>query len=329
MTHSAPRIIFHGENAASFSDGFAALLGQEARISLLPNRLEQPADRAAYAAADAIIGVRFDASLPRPDRLRLFHVPGAGTDSVDFGALPPQAVVCNCFGHETAIAEYVMAALLMRCVPLADADRRLRAGDWAYWAGAPERVHGELAGLTLGLLGFGHIAKAVAQRARAFGLTIHVANRSAVDAPGLVDRAFPLADLAAFWGSADAFVVTVPLAADTAGIVGAAAFAAMRRHAVLINVARGPVVDEAALFASLRDRRIGGAVIETWYRYPTADAPNCPPANLPFQDLPGLLMTPHMSGWTAGTIRRRQQVMAANVVHRLRGEPCVNVVRGV
>ncbi len=327
MRHSTPRIVFHGENATSFSNGFGALLGQAADINLLPDRLESAADRQTYAEADIIIGVRFDASLPRPESLRLFHVPGAGYDSVDLNALPPHAMVCNCFGHETAIAEYVMAALLQRYVPLAEADRRLREGDWAYWAGAPERVHGELAGTTIGLLGFGHIAKAIAKRARAFDLKVHVANRSAVDAPALVDQYFPLTEMKAFWGSADAFVVTVPLGAETLGIVGNNAFAAMRDHAVLINVARGPVVDEAALFAALRDRRIGGAVIDAWYRYPSADEPNCSPSNLPFQDLPGLVMTPHMSGWTTGTIKRRQQVIAENVGRRLRGEACFNVVR--
>jgi phosphoglycerate dehydrogenase-like enzyme len=121
----------------------------------------------AYVAADVIVGVRFSSELPRPEKLQLFHVPGAGYDAVDLGAIPDSAVVCNCFGHEQAIAEYVMAALLEQHVPLAEADRHLRRGDWTYTAGSPERVHGELAEKTIGLLGFGHIGKAIASRAKA------------------------------------------------------------------------------------------------------------------------------------------------------------------
>ncbi len=321
------RIVFHGENAASFSDGFAALVGEAAEVAILPDALQTAAERDAFTGADVIIGTRFNASLPRPERLRLFHVPGAGYDAVDLDALPPGAVVCNCFGHEQAIAEYVMAALLQRQIPLADADRRLRQGDWTYWAGAPERTHGEIAGSTLGLLGFRHIGQAVAARARAFGMRVHVANRSAVPVSDLVDRFFPLAALAEFWGSADSIVVTVPLTPDTLGIVGREAFAAMRSGAVLVNVARGPVVDEQALYDALREGRIGGAVIDTWYQYPTPGHLQGAPSALPFDTLPNLLMTPHMSGWTTGTIRRRQHAMAENIRHRMRGEPCSNVVR--
>src|SRR5271165_2882381 len=105
-------IVFHGANAGAFSDGFAALLGEPATITTLPDVLATSAQRDDYAQADVIVGIRFDAALPRPSRLRLFHLPAAGYDAVDFAAIPPGAVVCNCFGHETAIAEYVMAALL-------------------------------------------------------------------------------------------------------------------------------------------------------------------------------------------------------------------------
>lgn len=321
------RIIFHGENAASFSHGFAERFGQPAEIALLPDTLSSEADRAAYAAAEAIIGVKFDASLPVPAALKLFHVPGAGYDMVDLSLLPASTAVCNCFGHEQAIAEYVMSAILSRDIPLADADARLRKGDWRYWAGAPERVHGEIAGKTIGLLGFGHIGKAIAARAKAFEMNVHVANRSAVPTSSLVDRSFTLDALGDFWGSADVIVVSVPLTEETKGIVGPAAFAAMRPHAVVMNVGRGPTIDEQALYDALKAERIGGAVIDTWYRYPSAGDSGPLPSNLPFHELSNVLMTPHMSGWTSGTISRRQGVIADNIRRRFAGEPLVNVVR--
>src|SRR5262245_6054830 len=321
------RIVFHGENAASFSQGFAQLVGDVRNIDILPDVLASRDDELKYAEADVIIGVRFGPDLPRPRHLQLFHVPGAGYDAVDFDALPASAVVCNCFGHEQAIAEYVMAALLHRHVPLLDADRRLRRGEWAYWAGAPDRVHDELAEKTLGLLGYGHIGKAIAARAKAMEMNVHVANRSPIATSSVVDRSFTLDQLQDFWGSADFIVVSLPLTEETTGIVGASAFAPMRSTAVIVNVGPGATVDERALYDALDNKRIGGAIIDTWYRYPSPGEPEVLPSTLPFHELPNVLMTPHMSGWTLGTIRRRQQTMAENIRRRREGRPCLNIVR--
>lgn len=319
------RIVFHGANAASFAAGFGALLGPGHAIALLSDALDAPGEREAYAAAEAIVGVRFDVGLPRPEGLRLFHVPGAGYDAVDLAALPPGAALCNCFGHEDAIAEYVMAALLRRAVPLEDADRRLRQGDWRWWAGDPARVHGEIHGQTLGLLGFGHIGQAVARRAKAFGLRVRVANRSPVR-HALADAAQNLDDLPGFCHGLDVLVVTVPLLPETTGLVGAAELAALPDGALVINVARGPVVEEQALYDALASGRIAAA-IDTWYRYPSAAEPAPRPSRLPFHELPNVLMTPHMSGWTDGTIRRRQRSMAENILRLGRGEVLENRVR--
>ncbi len=321
------RIVFHGENAASFSHDFHLLVGETAQSSVLPDALIDRAHTQTYAEADVIVGGSFSRKLPQPRQLQLFHVPGAGYDAVDLDAIPDSAVVCNCFGHEQAIAEYVMAALLERHVPLADADRHLRQGEWTYGAGLPERVHGELADKTIGLLGFGHIGKAIAARAKAFEMKVHVANRSPVPTSSVVDRSFDLNSLGEFWSSADFFVVSVPSNADTVGMVNAESFAAMRASAVILNVGRGPTIDERSLYEALRDRRIAGAVIDTWYNYPSPNHPSILPSKFPFHELPNVVMTPHMSGWTAGTINRRKQTIADNISRRAAGRLCVNVVR--
>jgi phosphoglycerate dehydrogenase-like enzyme len=157
-------------------------------------------------------------------------------------------------------------------------------------------------------------------------MRVHAANRSVIGDTALADRAFMLPELPAFWGSADFFVVSLPLTEGTRGLVGESSFAAMPAHAVLINVGRGPVVDETALFKALRDRRIAFAAIDTWYSYPAAGTLTGAPSRLPFHELPNLLMTPHMSGWTAGTIRRRQAVIADNVNRCRQGLALMNVV---
>ena len=326
MRHEKLSIIFHGDNASNFRPGFERLLATQHRLIDLSEGLASAAERSEYERADVIVGVKFNASLPLPRHLSLFHAPAAGTDAIDLDLLPASAALCNCFGHEAAIAEYVMTALLLRHVPLAAADADLRAQRWTYWAGRLTGLRTELGGQTIGLLGFGHIAKAIAARAKAFGMGVHVANRSAVSSP-LVDRYFSLAELPSFMGSADALVVSLPLAEQTRGLIGQAELAAMRPEAVILNVGRGPVIEEQALFDALAERRIGGAIIDTWYQYPTPTQAECAPSSLDFASLPNVVMTPHMSGWTTGTVLRRQNTMADNIARLAEGRSLLNVVR--
>jgi phosphoglycerate dehydrogenase-like enzyme len=321
------KIAFHGGNAANFRNGFERLLDDDRHeIVDLSDALDRPGEREHFQSAEVIVGVRLTAEHPKPLAVKLYQAPAAGTDAIDLARLPVGAVLCNAFGHEDAIAEYVMAALLQRNVPLARADARLRDGRWDYWAGRPDALRTELGSQSLGLLGFGHIGKAIALRAKAFGMRISVCNRSPVAPSPMVDEAFGLDQLGPFMGSADAIVVSLPLTEETRGIVDAAALAAMRPQGIIVNVGRGPVIDEQALHDALAGERIGGAVIDTWYRYPGADKPDTAPANLPFEKLPNLVMTPHMSGWTEGTVRRRQETIADNIRRLLSGVEPANVV---
>src|SRR5205823_5940125 len=140
----------------------------DCHVALLDAVANRHVDKALAAVDDLIgFGARFARDLPQPESLQLFHVPGAGYDAVDLAAIPGSAVVCNCFGHEQAIAEYVMGALLERHVPLADADQKLRQSNWAYSSGSLARLHDELAEKTIGLLGYAHIGKAIALLPRA------------------------------------------------------------------------------------------------------------------------------------------------------------------
>jgi phosphoglycerate dehydrogenase-like enzyme len=327
MTSMPLKIVFHGQNAANFRQGFEQLIAPEHQIVDVSDALDQAGERAHYESADVVIGIKLNDSMPVPLKARLFHAPAAGTDAVNTALLPAHCKLANCFGHENAIAEYVMAALLTRHVPLAQADRDLRQQRWTFWAGRQAALRTELGAQTLGLLGFGHIAQTLAQRAKAFGMRVHVANRSPVQHPD-VDRGWSLDGLHEFMGSVDAVVVSLPLTANTQGLVNAGAIAAMRPDAVLVNVGRGAVIDEKALYDALLARRIGGAVIDTWYQYPTPTQTECAPSQYDFAALDNVLMTPHMSGWTAGTVRRRQETLAENIGRLSRGEALINVLHG-
>jgi len=100
----------------------------------------------------------------------------------------------------------------------------------------------------------------------------------------------------------------------------------MKRSAVLINVARAEIVDEDALYRALAATTIAGAALDVWYRYPTAAGATFP-GNRPFHELPNVLMTPHVSGWTEGMLEARAALIAENVARATRGEPPVNLIR--
>ncbi len=318
------KIVFHGDNASTFEPGLSELLEMPHEICVISDAANGDGEAEALASADVVVGVHYAAS-DGPLSARLYQLPAAGYDKVDMAALPEGCAACNAFGHENAIAEYVMCALLSRHVPLIDADTRLRQGDWHYWAGGPDGLRTELGAQSIGIVGFGHIGKAVAARARAFGMTVHVANRSAVTQADVV--AHPLGDVAAMAAQVDILINTLPLTDETAGLIGSEVFAAMPSHAIIMNVGRGPVIAETAMFEALKEGRIGGAILDTWYVYPSAAAPHPMPANLLFQELPNVLITPHMSGWTEGTIARRRETVAENINRLARGEALLNRLR--
>lgn len=322
---SVLKIVFHGDNAANFRTGIEGLLHQSHSIVTVSQGLELAGEKEHFESADVLVGVALHQGMPRPHKLQLLQAPAAGTDGIDRACLPPEALLANCFGHENAISEYVMAALLARHVPLVAADQALRLGEWSFFAGRPGALRTELGSQTLGLLGFGHIAKTLAQRAKAFGMHVVVANRSPVHSSD-VDQSFKLTDLHAFMASCDAIVVTLPLAENTRNLVDAQALACMRQEAVIVNVGRGAVIEEAALFNALNSQSIAGAIIDTWYQYPSAEKSTCSPSQFDFASLSNVLMTPHMSGWTQGTVQRRKQSIADNINRLSAGMPLRNVI---
>jgi len=321
------RIVFHGENAGTYAEGIADLLPDPHDIIVLSDGLGQPGEREAFANAEVIVGTGLNPNHTRPERLRFYQVAAAGYDGVDLSLLPGSVPVCNCFGHEVGIAEYVMGGLLAIRTRLVEADRRLRERDWTFQAGRPAGLHRELTGTALGIVGYGHIGKAIARRAKAFDLAVHVANRGQIGEDEFVDRYWPLDRLGEFMESVDAVVVSLPLTPTTTSLIDGALFGRMKQDAIIVNVGRGPVIDEAALYDALKTRRIAGALIDTWYVYPGRDDLAPLPSRFPFHELDNVVMTPHMSAWTWGTIRRRQETMVTNITRLGAGLPLVNVVR--
>jgi phosphoglycerate dehydrogenase-like enzyme len=322
------KIVMIGE-AARHQAEIARGLSEPASFVALPRDAQDSAgwdDQ--IEGADVLVAMRLQRTGQAP-RVRLLQVPGAGLDGIDLGVLPVDCRVCNVFEHEIPMAEYALACLLDHEVRLGAARATFDSQRWSQ-AYLERQPRGELHGKTLVILGFGRIGQAVAQRARAFGMRILAITRSACNGqvPAGADAALPPAALDEALGLADYVVLVCPLDERTRGCFGTAQFAAMRPHAVLLNLARAAVVDEDALHAALVERRIAKAYLDVWYRYPSGEADQVAPARERFEDLANAFCTPHISGWTQGLFARRYAFIAANIERLRRGEPLLNQVHG-
>jgi len=316
----------------AFAGTFAASLESRVRAHLTVPCDVLLADESAIVGklgeVDVLVTLAFTREMAAAARrLRLVQVPGAGLDRIDRAAMPPGAWLANAYGHEVGIAEYVMGVMLAWTRELGRLDRALHAGTWlSQWAvGTPAPpVWPELAGKTLAIIGYGRIGQCLARRARAFDMTIVATRRDVSKPDGLVELHGPdrLHDVLA---RADYVAITASLSAETRGLIGPRELSAMKRTAVLINVARAEIADEEALYRALAGRTIAGAALDVWYRYPTA-AGTTVPANHPFHELPNVLMTPHISGWTEGMLEARATLIAGNIARAARGEPPLNLI---
>ncbi len=318
----------------AFAGTFAASLEPRVRAHLPEPCAIDIGDEAAIvgrlADVDVLVTLAFTQEMAAAaKRVKLVQVPGAGLDRVDRAALPAGAWLANAYGHETGIAEYVVGAMLALTRDFARLDASLRRGEWkSQWAvgSPPPPTWPELAGKTLGILGYGRIGQCLARRARAFDMEVLATRRDPSRSAGdtLVRLGGPEM-LGEVLRSSDYLAITLPLTAETRGLIGEAELGMMKPGAVLVNVARADIVDEAALYRALVARRIAGAALDVWYRYPKEPGATCPSA-LPFHELPNVLMTPHVSGWTEGMLEARARLIAENVGRVGRGEPPVNLI---
>ena len=306
----------------------------QAQAARLKRLLSFPADiildddtrstRTSPLDVDVAVSIRFNPSDIAAVTCRLLQCSGVGIDGIALDKLPASVTVSNVHEHEIPIAEYVMAGILEHEIGLFRAESTFKGADWGnlFRSRVP---HGEAAGKTLCVVGFGRIGKAIASRAKAFGITVIAVNRSGRAAPE-ADRVVDFRGLASVLPNADYVVLACPLTDETRGLIDAKALAAMKPSALLINVARGEVVDEQALYDAMVAKWIGGALLDVWYTYPTLVEPNPKPSRFAFETVPGVKCTPHISAWTEGLMERRYSVIADNLARFNAGQPLLNVV---
>jgi phosphoglycerate dehydrogenase-like enzyme len=210
------------------------------------------------------------------------------------------------------VAELALMLLLAAAKFALRYDRALRANDWRirYERPAPTIL---LDGRTALILGYGAIGRRVAAACRALGMTT-LATRRRLDAPAIEEgtEIHPAGALRDLLPRADALIICLPHTPQTDGLLGAAELALLPSHSVLVNIGRGRIVDEVALYETLRDGRLAAAGLDVWYSYPPDEAAraNWPPSAYPFHELDNVIMSPHRGGATDETARLRMTALA-------------------
>ncbi len=229
------------------------------------------------------------------DSLRVIGRAGVGVDNIDIPAATRRGIaVLNAPAANTqSTAELAFALLLAAARRIPEADASIRAGEWRR-----KELRGiQLSGKTLGVIGLGRIGAEVVWRARAFGMRV-IAHDPFVSADRASDLGVELADLDALLPACHAITVHVPLSAENRGFIGSTELAAMRPGAILINAARGGLIDEAALADALRSGHLGAAGLDVFATEPL-------PADSPLRDAPQLVFSPHLG---ASTFEAQRQV---------------------
>jgi phosphoglycerate dehydrogenase-like enzyme len=246
------------------------------------------------------------------DHLAFMQVPWAGVDRLDFQLLRRfRPTLCNSHSNAPCVAEHALALLLAAARAIPQHDRDLRAGFWRRPLAGPNTFlpPSTLSGSTVLLLGFGAVGREIAARLAGWNVRLLAVKRSA-DSTSSEVAAEPSHGLAAVGGpeclpdfarQADFVIVSLPLTPSTKSLVGHRTLATMKEGSFLVNVGRAETLEEEALYEALASRRIAGAALDTWYRYPSAQEPHVlPSARFPFHELENLVLSPHRAGFSRG-----------------------------
>ena len=288
---------------------------------------ESPASReeadALLPAVEVVLGFAARPEVfPTAKHLRWIHSTAAGVE----GILSPELVAldvtltCSRGLHAQSMAEHALGVMLAFARQLhssRDAQRERRWSQHEQWGASPGFA--DLAGATVGIVGFGHIGSAIGEKARALGMHVLAVRRTPAASPEPAHEQWGLDRLTELLERSDWVVLAAPHTRESARLIGAAELGRMKPGARLVNVGRGALVDQDALIAALRAGRIAGAGLDVVASEPV-------PADSPLWDMPQVILTPHVSGLGPRYWERASHVFAANLRRWLAGEPLHGVV---
>jgi phosphoglycerate dehydrogenase-like enzyme len=298
------------------TDGFREMLEAAAPGARFVSAADATAGEAHLADADVVvISDRVRPAYLTAPRLRWLHITGAGVDGFSIPGLreAPFAITHKVNASVTPMAEHVMAQMLVIARRALEYRALQAERRWATHGGPGSSLI-ELQGATLGLIGLGKAGLAIARRARAFGMRVIAVKRTPVDRLPNVNAIYPANLLHEMQAQADFVAIVAPLTDETHGLIGEPELRVMKPSAYLINISRGPIIQEAVLIRALRERWIAGASLDVFEHEPLA-------ASSPLWDLPNAIITAHCGGVGPNLARESAAEVAENLRRFIAGRP--------
>ncbi|MHA2190759.1 MAG: 2-hydroxyacid dehydrogenase [Candidatus Thorarchaeota archaeon] len=262
--------------------------------------------------------------------LRMIQAFGAGVDKVDFQAIEEHGniIVCNSHVNAAEVAEYAITLLFTVAKNILASDKEIRLGDWRQsWGGPLPNI--EIRGKTCLMLGLGNIGSEIAKRLRALGVKINALTRSGTARDGeLVEKVVSMEDYEDLVQDADFVMLSLPLTKKSEGLVDAKFISQMKESAVLVNISRGHIIEEAALYKALKEKRIYGAALDVWWEYPKkwGGSGKLPSEQFPFHELDNVVLSPHRAAYSENIRKDQIAFVGENILRFLRGEKPLNII---
>lgn len=297
-------------------------------IFLAPEKDEQ---KKQISKAEVIVGGELtEEDLRIAKNLKLFQIPFAGVDKVNLEVFKkfPKIMICNTHGNNHAVSEHAICLLLALAKNLVNNDRDLRKGKWHGFVTKETTI--QLHGKNLGIIGLGSIGLEIAKKALSFGMNIYAIKRSFQKGEKL-DKKYGLTflgdheQLEYVIEKSDFIIIAVPLTAKTENMINGNILKLMKGK-FIINIGRGNVINEKALYQNLKNGNLAGAAIDTWYQYPNKSHREVIPSKYPFHELSNIIMTPHNAGYSDRAIEENILSVYKNIVRVFYGEEPKNKV---
>jgi len=265
----------------------------------------------------AIGGTFTKEDLEGTKKLKLIQIPYAGVDKLDFNLYKNYSdiFICNIHANKFAVAEHTFALILALAKNIVTNDRDLRLGRWHGFSTKEPTV--QLQGKSLGIVGLGSIGWEIAKIGHALGMKVYALKRKTEEKDlkkkNILEFLGEKKNLEKVIKESDFIVVAVPLTKETKRLIGKKELKLMKGK-YLINISRGVVIDEEALFISLKEGNLTGAAIDTWYQYPSLEQREVLPSKYGFQKLNNVVMSPHTAGYTDRALEENIKSVFDNIV---------------
>lgn len=266
-------------------------------------------------------------AVPSAPNLKLLQLPGSGTDGVNFSLLPKNCKVCNVYEHEIPISEYVISNILNFETGIFQKINTFKKNNWKDSLLFSTNGHGELHTKKIGILGLGRIGKEIAKKVNVFGVNIIAISRDTKKKIKNISKTIHYSQIQNVLPDLDYLIISCDLNKTTLNIISEKNISLLKKSAVIVNIARGPIINEKALYYALEKKKIGGAIIDTWYRYPSKlYKKKFKPAHYNFSKFKNIIMTPHLSCLSSKMLERRMQVIRSNIIALSKGTKLKNLI---